>query len=84
MRFKPDYSTAHFNLGVALFDKGDVDGAIVEYEEAIRLNPDHAKSHYWFGKALAAKGLGDEAAREFAEAQQLDPRLKPPVIAAPK
>jgi tetratricopeptide (TPR) repeat protein len=65
-------------LGLALFDKLDVDGAIVEYELALRMNPYHAKSHYYYGKALLAKGRNEEAAREFADAQGIDPRLKAP------
>jgi tetratricopeptide (TPR) repeat protein len=84
VRLKPDYALAHFNLGLALFEKSDVDGAIVEYQAALKMNPYHAKSHYYYGKALLAKGRNEEAAREFADAEQIDPRLKAPVNLAQK
>ena len=36
----PDNSIAHNNLGVALLDRGDINGAIKEFESATKLNPE--------------------------------------------
>jgi tetratricopeptide (TPR) repeat protein len=37
---KPDYALAFVNRGIARRDKGDVEGALQDYNEAIRLKPD--------------------------------------------
>ena len=39
IRLKPDYAEAFNNRGIARYNKGDFDGAIKDYEEAIRLDP---------------------------------------------
>ena len=66
-------------LGFIYIEKGDLDRAITEFHEAIRLNPGDAKAHWTLAVALQTKGNSEEAAREFAAAQCLDPSLKPPV-----
>ena len=43
---EPDDAAAHVNLGNALDHKGDLDGAIAEYREALRLNPKDVVAHY--------------------------------------
>ena len=56
IRLKPDYYQAHFNLGIALQDKGLVDEGFVYLNKAIDLKPDDA----WIGstgeKPIAAWG----------------------------
>ena len=52
----PKYPWAHNNLGLALRDKGDLDGAIAEYRESILLNPNINNTHNNLGLALEAKG----------------------------
>lgn len=64
IRLKPDDAEAHYNLGVALRARADLDGAITEYREAIRLKPDDAETHYNLGIALRAKGDLDGAIAE--------------------
>ena len=49
-------TTAHYNLGVALGSKGDLDGAIAEYREALRLNPNNDEAHVNLGVALGQQG----------------------------
>ena len=51
------------NVGNALVAKGDPDGAIREYREAIRLKPDYAEAHSSLGNALSGKGDVDRANR---------------------
>jgi tetratricopeptide (TPR) repeat protein len=63
----------HYNLGLALYDKGDLDGAIREYREALRIQPDYAEAHNNLGNALEKKGDLDGAIREFREALRVQP-----------
>ena len=65
---------AHIDLGTALGGKGDLDGAIPAYREAIRLEPELAAAHYNLGGVLARNDL-DGAILEFREAIRLNPEF---------
>jgi tetratricopeptide (TPR) repeat protein len=65
---RPESPGAHFNLGLALYDKGQFDAAIAAYKEAIRIKKDYAEAHYNLGNALHEKGRLDEAIAEYKEA----------------
>jgi lipoprotein NlpI len=64
---------AHNNLGVTLEKKGQIDEAIRQYQEAIRLKPDFAESHSNLGAILGMQGQTDEAISQFQEAVRLVP-----------
>jgi len=66
---------AHSNLASGLLAKGEVDAAIVEFREGLRLTPDFASLHDGLGNAFSTKGEQDAAASEFREAARLDPNL---------
>jgi len=61
------------NRGVALQDKGDLDGAIQDYSEAIRLKPDYAIAFLSRGTARRVKGDLDGAVQDDTEAIRLKP-----------
>jgi protein O-mannosyl-transferase len=63
---------AHFNLAVALYDKGDIDGAIEHYKEALQANPYHASSHKNLGNLLFLKGNIDEAIGHYISALKIN------------
>jgi tetratricopeptide (TPR) repeat protein len=67
----PEAYKAHTNLGIALSAKGQLDQAIEEHKEAIRLKPDYPQAHYELGAALEAKGRTDAAIAEYREALRL-------------
>jgi len=46
-----DNVTAHNNLGLILLEKGDLDGAIAQYQEIIRINPGYAKAYINIARA---------------------------------
>jgi tetratricopeptide (TPR) repeat protein/tRNA A-37 threonylcarbamoyl transferase component Bud32 len=68
----PEFAVAHRNLGVALYDTGDVDGAIACYREAIRLDPKFVNAHYNLGVARRDKGELDKAIASFKEALRIE------------
>jgi len=63
----------HVAFGDALGRKGQLDGAIRQYQEAIRLKPGYAHAHHNLGIALEKKGQLDEAIRQYQEAIRLKP-----------
>src|SRR6266702_1680080 len=68
-----DKALKHFNRGFRLEVKGDLDGAIAEYGEALRLKPDYAEAHANLGVALEDRGNLEGAIAEYREALRLKP-----------
>jgi len=63
----------HYTNGLILSNRGQLDEALREFQEALRLKPDHAEAHIGLGAILAVKEQLDEALREFQEALRLKP-----------
>jgi serine/threonine protein kinase/tetratricopeptide (TPR) repeat protein len=67
-----DNPGAHLNLGRALQDKGDLEGAIQCYRAALRLDPNYVEAHTNLGTALYSKEDVDAAIAAYSEALRLD------------
>jgi protein O-mannosyl-transferase len=64
---------AHNNLGNALYNKHQLEEAIRQYQEAIRLAPNYAHAHHNLGVALHQKGQTDEAISQYRMALRFKP-----------
>ncbi len=69
---EPGPARDHLFRGIAHGQKGEVDRAIAEFTESIRLKP-HAVSFYSRGVAYTQKGDPDHAITDFTEALALKP-----------
>jgi tetratricopeptide (TPR) repeat protein len=65
------------NSGSRLMTVGDLDGAIAQFEAAIKLSPAYAPAHYQLSLALRRKGQSARADEEAKKAIELDPRIAP-------
>ncbi len=64
---------AHYNLGIALNDRGKTDEAMAHYQRAIELRPSYAEAHYNLGRLLAQNGQLDNAVTHYEKALEINP-----------
>src|SRR5215471_11392081 len=69
----PECWMAHTNIGLVLFQKGQVDEAIAHYRAALQIQPDWWDAEYNLGTALSAKGEVDEAILHSEKAVAMRP-----------
>jgi spermidine synthase len=69
----PETADVHNFLGIALAEKGQLDEAIAEFSNALRLEPDSARTHWHLGAALASRGAHDDAVEHLRRSVQIDP-----------
>src|SRR5215468_9743415 len=65
---------AYTTRGNAWYAKDDNNGAIADYNDAIRLDPRLAMAYYNRGNTYAANGDRDRAIVDFSEVIRLDPK----------
>jgi tetratricopeptide (TPR) repeat protein len=71
----PKSPGAHLNLGIAMADQFDMNGALGEFTQAVQLDAGNAQAHYNRGRALLDLQRGAEAKPELEAATGLDPTL---------
>jgi tetratricopeptide (TPR) repeat protein len=64
---------AHFSRGLAYLEQNDLDGAIADFTDAIRLDPKNATAYDNRGQAFSLKGDYDRAIADFDQAVNIDP-----------
>jgi tetratricopeptide (TPR) repeat protein len=68
-------AVAQHNLGQALADGGDIDGAMKHYRAALGIVHNYADAHFGFGVALERSGRIDEAIGEYQLATEIKPEF---------
>jgi lipoprotein NlpI len=71
----PKQAAAHNGRGMGYTSSGDLDRAIAEYDEAIRLDPNLAAAYNNRGVTYGAQGKFDRAVADYSETIRLDPKL---------
>jgi tetratricopeptide (TPR) repeat protein len=71
VRINPSDSKAYYNRGVTRSRLGDSQGAIADYNEALRINPNYAKAYNVRGYARAELGDKQGAIQDFQKAADL-------------
>jgi tetratricopeptide (TPR) repeat protein len=74
LKYNPHDPLAHLNKATYHERAGDLDAAIDEYREAIRLDPAYSHAHYNLGILLNQRGASEEAANHLAEAARYVPK----------
>jgi len=69
---KPDSVTARINLGAALTQVGDVNGAVEQFEEALRLEPGRVNAHYNLAVLLARQNKHEQAITHLRSALRVE------------
>lgn len=70
---QPESVPAHFNLGAALTQSGDLPGAIEQFKETLRLDSKHANAHYNLGLLLAQANQHEQAITHLQQALSVEP-----------
>jgi tetratricopeptide (TPR) repeat protein len=68
----PDFASLRVRLASYLRDRGQIDPAIGQVREAIRLRPDYADAYYQLARALQQSGRLKEAVRAYERVLRLD------------
>jgi len=71
----PHQPRQHYNLGVVLAHRGNLDDAIKHYRTAIKLKSDYLDAYYNLGNALARKGEAETAIFYYRKTLQLNPNF---------
>jgi tetratricopeptide (TPR) repeat protein len=71
LALRPDASSVHNSLGIALYQKKQLDEADAAFREALRLQPD-AAAHCNLGIVMMERGRLDDALAEYREALHLN------------
>ena len=69
----PDCWVGYNNLGLVLFNNGQLDEAMVHFQKSLEINPNNAEARNNLGIVLVRKGRADEAMAQFQKAVEASP-----------
>jgi tetratricopeptide (TPR) repeat protein len=75
LALRPESPGVHFNLGRALWMKGDRDGAIRRFQAALRIDPHFANAQFSIGLVLVEKEDRKGAIRHYRAAIRIKPDM---------
>jgi tetratricopeptide (TPR) repeat protein len=75
VRLQDDNAVYRKNLGLALQQQGELDGAIGEYKVALRLLPDFVDVHMGLGEIFEFQGKRDDAIVAYRTASRIRPNF---------
>ena len=73
LELAPDDASLGHRLGTALYQMGDVRGAMEQFERVLRTSPDYPQSHFSLGVLLGEAGRYPEALEHLSAALTSDP-----------
>lgn len=73
LRKNPACWMAHYNLGIALRDRGQNEQAIAHYRQAVAIWPEYAEAHYNLGRILVERGEFADAIAHYEKALAINP-----------
>ena len=73
VKLDPDFAQAHYHLGLAYRELGDMNFALRAFEEAKRINPDLEEVHYSLGLVNMEMGLDQAAIQAFKDVLRINP-----------
>lgn len=76
-KLAPNDAEAHFILGTATAETGNIDESVKHYLKALEIEPSYHDAHHNLGIALAKQGKFDEAISHYHRALKIDPSKAP-------
>jgi cytochrome c-type biogenesis protein CcmH/NrfG len=76
IRERPESADAHYELGKALLQHGDVAGSVENLETSARLKPNQAHVHYQLGRAYMAAGRKKEGESQLEISRELKEKAR--------
>jgi protein O-mannosyl-transferase len=73
LRKNPACWMAHYNLGIALHDRGQNDQSIAHYRQAVAIRPEYVEAHYNLARLLVEKGEFEDAIAHYEKALTINP-----------
>jgi len=71
VKLRPDYSDAHYELGVLYQDLQENRKAIEQFETATKQRPNFLRAHYHLARLYDKSGKADLASQEFSRIETL-------------